>query len=272
MQMKWALTTAIIVLTLGGLLLWKGDSPAKQWIKEKFPRSDVSTLEIRHTADEIMETHKGELIKTPSHTYLEPRLTYFPYLWMEVKFAKDMQATEEGISLWSLTEGEMVLDAKTWEKTHGYEDCLLAKADVLEFTVLNSLASHGGALSRESLYQTSSLDGKVIDKTIEKCTRKKLVVTKGELLRLHFDHPRFAPLPFTKIEEEFVTASAKSTKKEAAHYTTADIKKLTENAFGPDFTIRRMNEVYVPVYTISVQNPDGSLLVTHWNALTGKRN
>jgi len=40
---------------------------------------------------------------------------------------------------------------------------------------------------------------------------------------------------------------------------------------GKDFAIRKTTEIFLPVYSIVVQNPDGSQMTTYWNALNGKR-
>ena len=41
--------------------------------------------------------------------------------------------------------------------------------------------------------------------------------------------------------------------------------------FGEDFVIRKTQEVYLPIYNIAVQNPDGSILTTYWNGVNGQQ-
>ncbi len=261
--MRRGLVVALgIFLAIGGWVLWQKD---KTWSNE------VSTLEIRFSAEHVLQAHQKELLKSEAHTFLETTLTYLPYLWMDVKYAKDAQTTEDGIVLWGLEDGEMVLDAHTWEKTHGYEDCLRAKADAMDFMILNTIAFQGGALSHEQLAQSSSLDSSALEHALKKCEKKKLLLEQGGVLRLHLNRPHFANYPSTHLQEELVTASSKSGCRAEKRYSTQQIKTLAEHIFGHDFTIRQTREVYLPVYTISVQNPDGSVLKTQWNALNGEK-
>jgi len=52
-------------------------------------------------------------------------------------------------------------------------------------------------------------------------------------------------------------------------FQTAAVK-TAKAAFGDDFAIRKTTEIFLPVYSIVVQNPDGSHMTTYWNALNGK--
>ncbi len=57
----------------------------------------------------------------------------------------------------------------------------------------------------------------------------------------------------------------------AKKYSSSQIERIAKVAFGADFTIRGIKEVYLPVYQLEVQNPDGSIMTSFWNALTGDR-
>ena len=46
---------------------------------------------------------------------------------------------------------------------------------------------------------------------------------------------------------------------------------MTEAVFGDDFAIRQTHEIYLPVYSLAIQNTDGSYQTTYWNALNGLR-
>jgi hypothetical protein len=54
-------------------------------------------------------------------------------------------------------------------------------------------------------------------------------------------------------------------------YRSSQIETIAKAAFGNDFAIRKTTEIFLPVYSIVVQNPDGSQMTTYWNALNGKR-
>ena len=57
----------------------------------------------------------------------------------------------------------------------------------------------------------------------------------------------------------------------AVTFTPGQIERIAKAAFGQNFAIRTMTDVYLPVHSIIVQNPDGSIHTSHWNALNGKR-
>ncbi|NGX55467.1 MAG: hypothetical protein KR126chlam2_01102 [Chlamydiae bacterium] len=270
--MKFIFTLFILGgLAVGGWYVWDSQPSIRNFIQDKFDGGEFRTLEIRHTAEQIMGAHKQQLLKNSEYTFLEPKLQFYPYLLMEVKYCKDNHTTGEGVLLWGLTDGEMVVDTLTWQKTHGFEDCLLAKAEKNDFNVIKTIVESGGSLDREKLYQKFKVESDILDDWIESCRAKKLIALSGNKLRLHFQDPRLEVTPVTRLEEWLVTIPAKYSVQAKKNYSTAQIKKLTHIVFGNDFAIRKMKEVFLPVYSISIQNPDGSTLTTHWNALNGKR-
>ena len=163
-------------LGFGGWMAWERMAPLQNFVHSALAHnSSLRTLEIRYTAEEIMTRQQQTLLKGTDYKFLEPQLIFYPYLLLEVKFAKDHKYTQEGILLWGLTDGEMVLDTATWEKTHGFEDCLLAKADKNDFKILHTLVNQGGFMDREALYRKFKVDSDVLDEWIDSCRRKKLI-------------------------------------------------------------------------------------------------
>ena len=229
------------------------------------------TLELRHTAAQIMEVNREALLKSNLHKYLEPSLKFYPYLLLEVKYRHNDVETREGVVLWDLTDGEMVIDTKDWQKTHGFGDCITANADRHEFKILNILARRGGTIDREGLSKMLRVENEVLDAWIDSCRRKKLLVQSGNRYQLHMQNARLKADPETKIEERLVTQSRRNAERISRRFSQSQIHHLTACAFGHDFAIRRTTDVYLPVHCISVQNPDGSIHVTHWNAMNGKR-
>ena len=53
-------------------------------------------------------------------------------------------------------------------------------------------------------------------------------------------------------------------------YSRSQIMGITQAAFGSDFKIRNEQEIFLPVYSLEILNPDGSVQISEWNALTGK--
>jgi hypothetical protein len=259
------------LIAMGGWWVWNNVPAVRKFVESHLETGDFQTLEVRFTPEQLMETHKKELIKGAKYTYLDPSLKFYPYAFIEVKYTREGQATAEGIALWGMEDGEMVLDTATWEKTHGFEDCIHARADKNDFKVIFSLVQNSGAMDRDKLLSTLRMENDNLDSIIESCRRKKLIVQKGNIYRLHFQEPRFSTIPETKMNQWLVRQPYKNAVRVPSKYSLSQIESVSESAFGNDFTIRNITEIYLPVYSIVVQNPDGSLLTTFWNAQTGNR-
>ncbi|MBN1914727.1 MAG: hypothetical protein JW769_02430 [Parachlamydiales bacterium] len=263
----------LVTLALSGAILWMWSSnpQVRSLLLQIAAPSKIQTLEIRYSAQGLMEMHKRELLKDAKHTFLKPTLQFHPYLLMEVKYSKTTDRTGEGIILWSLIDGEMVINTNTWEKTHGFSDCLSAHADKHDFKIINALAQYGGAMDRNALSQHLNVDDNVLDVWIDNCRRKSLIVQKGNIYRLHLEEPKMRVLPETKLMQWLVTKSSVKIDRIAKRFNIYQIENLAKNAFGNDFAIRKTTEVFLPVYNIVIQNPDGSQMTSYWNALNGKR-
>ena len=229
------------------------------------------TLEARFTAKQIMEKERLTLLKDSEHRFSEPSLRFHPYLLMEVKFTNPHFQTEEGIILWDLIDGEMVVDARSWKKTHGFADCINAGADHYEYKILATIAQNGGKADRESLMSSLNLETHLLEAWVERARKKKLVVQHGNHYRVHLHEPLVHVPPSTFIAAPLVTKSSKHSERLGRRYTPSQVKKAAEAAFGSDFAIRTTRDVFLPIYSITVQNPDGSLHTSHWNALNGKQ-
>ncbi len=254
----------------GGWYVWENVPAVREVVLEKFQKDPFQTLEIRYTAEEIMRRNQEELLKNSDYTFLEPQLLYYPYLLMDVKYSKNRTSTAEGILLWGLNDGEMIIDTNTWEKTHGYEDCLLSRANKNDFKILKALVESGGGIDREKLYQRFKVDQDILDDWIDSCREKKLIVISGNTFRLHFENPRLEIEPITHLAQSIVSQPPKYSSKVKKQYAPTEIKRLAQTIFGGDFAIRKAEEIFLPVYCIAVQNPDGSTRTLYFNALNGK--
>ncbi len=229
------------------------------------------SLEARYTAKQIMEAQRPALLKDASHQFGPASLHYHPYLLIDVKFTNDKMETEEGTILWSMVDGEMVLDTSSWSKTHGFADCINSKADTYEFQILNTISEFGGSIDAQSLRQTLNIENVLLTTWIDRCKRKKLIVQIGNEYKIHLQKPVLNVKPMTKLSSVLVSKTSKLSEKLAKQYTPAQIKRAASNAFGTNFAIRSTKDVFVPIYSIPVVNPDGSLHTTHWNAISGKQ-
>jgi hypothetical protein len=243
----------------------------KNKVEEYINTGSFPTLEVRYTANQIMETNRRELLKDNQHKYLEPQIKFYPYLLLEVKYNLSEERTREGVILWDLRDGEMVINTEDWEKTHGFGDCINANAERHEFKILSILSRKGGAIDREGLSKALSVENDILDTWIDSCRKKKLIVQSGNRYRLHLQDPKIKMLPETKIEDKLVTMPYKQAIRLPKRYSIGQIERITKAAYGNDFAIRKTQDVYLPVHCIVVQNPDGSIHTSHWNALNGRK-
>lgn len=256
------------VIFIGLVLAWNTYPELRTFLPATF---QYKTLEVRYSAENIMEKHKKELLKDHNHSFLDPDLKFVPYLLFEVKYNRSKDRTGEGFLLWSLIDGEMVVDASKWEKTHGFYDCLKVGADRNDFKIINALTSKGGAMDRDALAKMLSVENETLDLWIEGCRRKNLIVQNGNNIRLHLQNPKMHVIPETKIDQWIVMKPSKASNILPQKYRPYQIEKLIKSAFGNDFAIRKATEIFLPIYSITVQNPDGSQMTTYWNALNGER-
>ncbi|MBS0615139.1 MAG: hypothetical protein JSR58_01135 [Verrucomicrobia bacterium] len=268
------LMAGIVSLCLFGYGFWwvsHKNPDLKNKVEELLDVGNFHTLEVRHSANQIMEKHRKELLKDSRHRYLEPELHFYPYLLLEVKYTLQDDKTQENVILWDMTDGEMVINTRNWDKTHGFGDCITAETTPQEFKILSLLAKRGGAIDRDGLGKALSVEDEILGGWIESCRRKKLVVQSGNLFRLHLKHPRLRTIPETKVEDWLVTKPYKNAIRLNRRYTNSQVERIAKAAFGQNFAIRRTVDVYLPVHSIAVQNPDGTIHTTHWNALNGKQ-
>lgn len=265
--------SALVILAIacaGSWWLWNyttlGDS-----IQSYVENGEFLTLEARYSAEQVMQANKDELLPGDKYTFKDPALKFYPYLFMEVKYPQYNGKTKEGIILWSMVDGEMVIDALTWQSTHGFEDALNAGASETDFLILNTLAAHRGALVAQKLQTLLEIDDYTMKHMLDSAISKHLVIMRGNEVALHFQNPQFNVQPNTKINQSLVTKPYSDAQRIGKRYTKRQIERTAQAAFGQDFAVRNSKVVYLPVYSIEVLNPDGSVMTSYWNALTGQR-
>ncbi|MCH9612238.1 MAG: hypothetical protein S4CHLAM102_07240 [Chlamydiia bacterium] len=260
---------SVLALGYGGWWVNTNHPEVKTRVLEFVNSGHFHTLEARYTAKQIMDANRKVLLKDERHKFLEAVTKFTPYVLMQVKYSNSEQTTGEGIILWDMVDGEMVLNTRNWEKTHGFGDCITANVDKSEFKVINILSQRGGILDRDGLTRILQVESDVLEHWIDRCRRKKLVVQAGNNYRLHLQNPRLNVLPETAIDDNLVTKSFKNAERINRRFSKAQIRRIAESAFGNDFAIRNTLNVFLPIYSITVQNPDGSLHTSYWNALNG---
>lgn len=261
----------IFVTAAGGWWLWEHNAPFRNFVSEYIDNGEFLTLEAKFTPQQIMETHQKDLLKDEKHSFAEPSLKFHPYLLMEAKYTTPDRKSREGVLLWSMVDGEIVLNTDTWEKTHGFEDAIRANASRQDFKILNVLAKSQGIITKDQLQKELHLDPDVFEPWIDSAKSKHLIIQSGNTLQLHFENPKLITIPQTKINQWLVTKPYNHAQRVQSKYSQNQLEKIALAAFGSDFKLRNMTVVYLPVYGIDIINPDGSLLSTYWNALNGKR-
>jgi hypothetical protein len=218
-----------------------------------------------------MDLHRKELLVDDQHSFKEAEIKYQPYLLLDVKYSQQDKRTREGILFWSLVDGEMVLNSDTWEKTHGYEDAINANANRTDFKLMYALAKNKGAATFDQLKKELHVENETLQSWLTSALNKHLVIQKGNEIQLHFQDPKILVVPETKGTDMLVKKPYSYAQRVARKYNVNQIQKIARAAFGDDFTIRRSTEVFLPVYSIEVLNPDGSISTTYWNAINGQR-
>lgn len=269
MRLIWPLLL-FIVCTLSIVIVWNNSSSARKFVAQRLDSGDFLTFEVRYSPEEVLAMQRQIVGSGEGHSIQEPRLTFFPYLLLDVKYSRQGGSTGEGPIIWSLVNGEMVLSTETWALSHGFEDCINADATPNDYRLIQTLLAEKRPMDVGAIAKSLRLDEKITEQLLKSAVKKQLVVNQGDLYRLHFEDPYLPSVPQTKLEHWMVTKTYKHTVRVPASYTEQQITAAAQAAFGSHLAIRRVQQVYLPVYTVDVKNPDGSILTRHWNALNGK--
>lgn len=272
--MRKGIVILILLALLGGAGWYYWDSGlnnATSMVKQYVDNGEITTFKARYTPEQIMEANRKELIVDNTHAYKDPELKYMPYVLMEVKYLQPDKKPREGYVLWSLADGEMILNTDTWEKTHGYEDAIESGATRNDFRIIHVIAKNDGSVSIDELEKSLHVEKDTLYPWIQSALDKHLIVKKGNELQLHYQNPKLMINPETKLVEKLVKKPYTFSQRISKKYSVGQVEKISNSAFGEGFTIRNSTEVFLPVYLIHVLNPDGSVYTTLWNAVTGKQ-
>ncbi len=264
----------LITLAIGGYgFFWMTDKnpDLKQKVEELLDFRTTTALETRFDSAQVMETHNKKLLKEKGARYLDPTLRFFPHLLLEVKYCDSKKRTKEGFILWDLTDGEMVLNTKSWDKTHGFADCILTNATSNEIKLLNLFAIQGGTCETATLLKKAEIELPLLEILLRSCLKKNLITSLGNnKYRLHLEDPKLVVKPETKLHEQLTTHSHRRVERAAKNFSRAQVERLIKMSFGEGFSVRSATELYLPVHRIVIQKADGSTKTAHFNALTGK--
>lgn len=254
----------ILALLVGGAYFLTEVPQARDKLENFLPKHELMTFEAKFTPDQLVQRYQRQ-VDDKGATYEDPSLEFYPFLLMEVKYVKGPHSIE-GNLVWSLSTGEVVLNTHQWSSTHGYDDCLMARATHDEMRIIHALAEKGGQLDRPGLVDALKQDPRHIDEWLERCRKKQLITQTGNHWKLHMQHPLFCLEPTTIMKDTLVERSAADAKLMAPRYRSAQIIELAKAAFGQDFAIKRYYEVYLPIYSLVFKYADGSKRTLRFNA------
>lgn len=261
--------TAIAVIGIGAYSFWDANPNVRSAISQYIDNGEIRTLEVRYTPEKVIELYGTELLSNGERTFQKVDLKFQPHALFDVKYSSQDKKTKEGVLLWSLVDGEMVINCDKWETTHGYEDAINAQANRNDFKILHALEKANGKLTIALLQKELHVEEDLFYAWLENAKEKHLIVQQGNEIQLHFQNPRLLVMPQTKLGQNLVSKPYSNAQKVSRRYSPSQLEKLAQAAFGQDFTIRSQEVVYLPVYSIDVLNPDGSTLSVEFNAVTG---
>lgn len=268
---KIPLTLLAIAFLAGAGWYFNSQEHLVGFVQQYVENGEFTTLKARYTPDQIMEANRKDLLVDTQHSYQESGLKFHPYVLMEVKYTQPDKKTREGLMLWSLVDGEMVINTDSWEKTHGFEDAINADATRNDFKLMHALSKTRGSATLDQLQKELHIEKDTLNAWVDSASAKHLVVQKGNEIQLHFQDPKLLVQPETKITDWLVKKPYNHAQRVSNRYSVGQIQKIAKAAFGDDFSVRSSTEVFLPVYSIEVLNPDGSTFTSYWNALTGQK-
>ncbi len=233
--------------------------------------SQFLALEPTYSVTQVMDSHRNEIPSLKDDARLIPALKFYPYLLMDVTYSQNNKGRRDGVVLWSMDDGEMILDTTSWNVTRGFGSLLTANATDSDFRVVKAVAARGNTISREQLRKALGVDSEVLDEWLDGARRNNLIIMDGNLVRLRVPDAKVDVQPFTQIGQRLITKSYTHVQRHPTKFTKDQITDAAQSVFGPNVAIRGTKEVFLPVYSISIANGDGSIQTTYWNALNGQR-
>lgn len=260
---------AIAAIGIGVYSLWEANPNVRSAISQYVDNGEIRTLEVRYTPEKVMELYGAELLSDGERTFQKADLKFQPHALFDVKYSSQDKKTKEGVLLWSLVDGEMVINCEKWETTHGFEDAINAQANRNDFKILHALEKADGKLSIAQLQKELHVEEDLFNRWLENAKEKHLIVQQGNEIQLHFQNPRLLVMPQTRLSQCLVSKPYNHAQKVSRRYSPSQLEKLAQAAFGQDFTIRSQEVIYLPIYSIDILNPDGSTRTVEFNAVTG---
>ena len=246
------------------------------WVNTNKPELKYKALDIinKNSVCVIEPKYGGSQLisreNIPENQYAEPQLLLYPYLLLEVKYTEKNASTQEATILWDLSDGEMVLNTQNWAKSHGFGDCINAHADKHEYKLIKIIAKNKGSATRQVFLNSLNIEPKLLTSWLKRAEKKNLIIKNNNSFRIHIHKPMIDVKPYTRIHESMSITNQQRSGQVKRQFSSKQIINASESIFGGSFAIRSTKEVFLPVYWIKIQNPDGSFQTKYWNGLSGK--
>lgn len=262
---KITISLMLVILALGSFLFWQNSSILRQFIAWASRGSEIKIFEPRYSIEDILKLHKKNFLLKHSEIQ-EASLLFYPYVMMDVKFPGNDGKAGKGILLWSLTDGEAVINGDSWEMTHGFAQALSSKPSKDALRLMHVISLYGGSVSKEILQKQLRLPEDKLNQVINETIDKNFVTNNAGNYRLASGDFHIDMAPETHFSYPLETKFNPGTQGEKSLYDEEQIIEMAKATFGSTFSIENSQIVYLPVYSIQ----DDHALTT-WNAVTGKR-
>ncbi|WP_213358129.1 hypothetical protein [Chlamydiifrater phoenicopteri] len=246
----------------------KGTRVAKRLVGSE----QIFIIERSYSPEQVIENFKNR----NQDLYLEQ--CFFPYLLLKARYQRENPSRNgdyeilEGALLWSLVNGEVVMDTETWNCSQGFRECLISKADKHDMLIMQTLIALGGSANKEYLIERLSTRNFHVAKSIKNCHRKKLIFVQGDRVGIPFR--KFQPLNncmMTMNRSLVSLIKPKGAIMISERHSEDDVRSLASKVFGKNFYVIDMQKVFVPAYKITTKGIDGSQRIEYINAINGKR-
>lgn len=263
----------VTFIGVGSWWVYQNSDSVHQFAQSYAGKEDTEflALEPRYSVDQILSAHRSELPENRTEDNLEPALKLFPYLLVDVAYNQSDKKNREGVILWNMNDGEMVINTENWDATKGFGKLLAANADKNDFRIVKTLSARGGQMTRDQLVKSMKQPPDMVEDWLESARSKGLIAQEGNIYRLRTSETKLNVAPVTNISQRLVTKPYNHVKRAETLFSKEQIQEAASAAFGPEITIRNVREVYLPVYVVSLANEDGTVQSTLWNALNGQR-
>ncbi len=221
--------------------------------------------DIQHALNMLEPTLRSQQYILAQQTKTE----HLPLAILSVKYPFQ-ETTKEGIEIWDLVCGEMILHADVWDQSHGLSECLTQWVTSDEFSILVTLAQLKGSLSLNALAEKLSVEPERLVQILQKCMHKHLILEKNGNYKIHMHNPILKVPPETVVHSQLTIEKKNVTNKLPKKHSVHKVSKTAEALFGPGFHVKEHAEAFLPIYVFTIKSADGSLSQRYFNSFNGK--